>query len=90
MELLFVTKREKVLGCSISKLLPFLQINRLLAALEKKVRLSVRNIQLFKWRLHIPPLCHLNPFYNEFVMLRFRALSYLSDVCGEDVTRYCH
>ncbi|NJN24136.1 MAG: nitrogenase [Acaryochloridaceae cyanobacterium RL_2_7] len=49
-----------------------------------------RRIQLFKWQLHIPPLCHFNPFYNEFVMLRFRALSYLSDVCGEDVTRYCH
>ncbi len=49
-----------------------------------------RNIRIFKWTLHIPPLCHLNPFYNELVTLRFRALSYLSDVCGEDVTHYCH
>ncbi|WP_044170048.1 Mo-dependent nitrogenase C-terminal domain-containing protein [Kamptonema formosum] len=48
-----------------------------------------RNFTLFGRTLfHIPPLCKLNPFYNEFVGLRFRALSYLSDVCGEDVTKY--
>lgn len=38
---------------------------------------------------HIPPLCKLNPFYNEVVALRFRALCYLADVCGEDITPYC-
>lgn len=27
----------------------------------------------------IPPLCKLNPFYEQFVFLRFRALGYLSD-----------
>lgn len=43
---------------------------------------------LFGRAYHTPPLCKLNPLYNEFVSLRFRALSYLSDVCGEDVTRY--
>ncbi|HAZ47223.1 MAG TPA: nitrogenase [Cyanobacteria bacterium UBA11371] len=37
---------------------------------------------------HIPALCKLNPLYNEFVFLRFRALSFLADVCGEDVTKY--
>lgn len=37
---------------------------------------------------HTPPLCEINPFYNEFVFLRFRALNYLSEVCGEDVTKY--
>jgi hypothetical protein len=37
---------------------------------------------------HIPPLCKLNPFYNEFVALRLRALTYLSDIKGEDVTQY--
>ncbi|MCG8368844.1 MAG: Mo-dependent nitrogenase C-terminal domain-containing protein [Pseudanabaenales cyanobacterium] len=37
---------------------------------------------------HIPPLCKLNPFYNEIVGLRFRALTYLSDVCEVDVTQY--
>ena len=39
--------------------------------------------------LHIPPLCKLNPLYEEVVGLRFRALCYLADECGEDVTPYC-
>jgi hypothetical protein len=39
--------------------------------------------------LYIPPLCKLNPLYDQFVGLRFRALCYLADVCGEDVTAYC-
>ncbi len=48
-----------------------------------------RTIALFGHPLfHIPPLCKLNPLYDEFVSLRFRALSYLADVCGEDVTQY--
>lgn len=38
---------------------------------------------------HIPPLCKLNPLYEEVVGLRFRALCYLADECGEDVTPYC-
>lgn len=38
---------------------------------------------------YIPPLCKLNPLYDEFVGLRFRALSYLADECGEDIRRYC-
>jgi len=38
---------------------------------------------------HIPPLCKLNPVYDQVVALRFRALCYLADVCGEDVTPYC-
>jgi Mo-dependent nitrogenase C-terminus len=37
---------------------------------------------------HIPALCKLNPLYDEFVYLRFRALTYLEDVCGEDVRKY--
>ncbi|MGA7933515.1 MAG: Mo-dependent nitrogenase C-terminal domain-containing protein [Kovacikia sp.] len=49
-----------------------------------------RTIQLFDRPLfHIPPLCKLNPFYEQFVGLRFRALSYLVDECGEDITPYC-
>ncbi len=39
--------------------------------------------------LYIPPLCKLNPVYNEVVALRFRALCYLADVCGEDISTYC-
>ena len=38
---------------------------------------------------HIPPMCKLNPLYEEVVGLRFRALCYLADECGEDVTPYC-
>lgn len=37
---------------------------------------------------HIPPLCKLNPLYNELVELRFRALCYLADECGEDISAY--
>jgi Mo-dependent nitrogenase C-terminus len=49
-----------------------------------------RTVSLFGRKLfHIPPLCKLNPFYDEFVGLRFRALCYLVDVCGEDVSQYC-
>ncbi|MBW4612933.1 MAG: Mo-dependent nitrogenase C-terminal domain-containing protein [Desmonostoc vinosum HA7617-LM4] len=47
-----------------------------------------RNINLFGRSFHIPALCKLNPLYDEFVGLRFRALSYLADECGEDVTKY--
>lgn len=49
-----------------------------------------RRVQLFgRTLLYIPPLCKLNPFYEEFVGLRFRALCYLADDCGEDVSPYC-
>jgi Mo-dependent nitrogenase C-terminus len=49
-----------------------------------------RDVQLFgKTLFHIPPLCKLNPLYEETVSLRFRAMCYLADDCGEDVSRYC-
>ena len=49
-----------------------------------------RDISVFGHKLfHIPPLCKLNPAYEELVALRFRALSYLADQCGEDVSQYC-
>ena len=44
---------------------------------------------LGKTLFHIPPMCKLNPVYEEVVGLRFRALCYLADECGEDVTQYC-
>ncbi len=48
-----------------------------------------RDIVLFKRKLvHIPAMCKLNPLYDQLVGLRFRALSYLADDCGEDVTPY--
>jgi hypothetical protein len=49
-----------------------------------------RKIELFGHTiLNIPPLCKLNPLYNEVVALRFRAICYLADECGEDVSCYC-
>ncbi|MUH00074.1 nitrogenase [Scytonema sp. UIC 10036] len=49
-----------------------------------------RDIVLFNRKIaHIPPLCKLNPLYDQFVGLRFRALCYLADVCGEDIRSYC-
>ncbi|MCA1994161.1 MAG: Mo-dependent nitrogenase C-terminal domain-containing protein [Coleofasciculus sp. S288] len=50
---------------------------------ERDVKLLGRTL------IHIPPLCKLNPFYEEFVALRFRALCYLADECGEDISAYC-
>lgn len=48
-----------------------------------------RDIKLFGFTiLHIPPLCKLNPLYDELVSLRFRALCYLVDQCGEDIQSY--
>lgn len=49
-----------------------------------------RDVKLFGHTLfHIPPMCKLNPLYEEVVSLRFRALCYLADECGEDVQAYC-
>jgi len=48
-----------------------------------------RDITLFGRKIvHIPPLCKLNPLYEQMVGLRFRALSYLADDCGEDISEY--
>jgi len=39
-----------------------------------------RTIKLFGYTLfRIPPLRKLNPLYEEFIALRFRALTYLAD-----------
>jgi Mo-dependent nitrogenase C-terminus len=49
-----------------------------------------RDIMVFGRKIgHIPPMCKLNPLYDEFVGLRFRALCYLVDKCGEDIQSYC-
>jgi tellurite resistance protein len=48
-----------------------------------------RDIQLFGRKIvHIPPLCKLNPLYEQLVGLRFRSLSYLADDCKEDISAY--
>lgn len=49
-----------------------------------------RDVKLFGQKVvHIPPMCKLNPLYEQLVGLRFRALSYLADDCQEDVSKYC-
>ncbi len=49
-----------------------------------------RDVVLFGRKVfHIPPMCKLNPVYDQLVGLRFRALSYLADECGEDVSALC-
>ncbi len=50
---------------------------------ERKITLFNRTV------LSIPPLCKLNPFYDQLVELRFKSLVYLADECGEDITLYC-
>lgn len=46
-----------------------------------------RDVTLFGHKVvHIPPMCKLNPLYDQLVGLRFRALSYLSNDCHEDIT----
>lgn len=48
-----------------------------------------RDIKLFDRTVaHIPPLCKLNPLYEQLVGLRFRSLCYLADECGEDIAAY--
>lgn len=49
-----------------------------------------RDVKLFGRKIvHIPPMCKINPVYEQLVGLRFRALSYLADECNEDVSNYC-
>ncbi|MBH8564033.1 Mo-dependent nitrogenase C-terminal domain-containing protein [Nostoc sp. CENA67] len=49
-----------------------------------------RDLVLFGRKIvHIPPMCKLNPLYEQFIGLRFRALCYLADQCGEDIQSYC-
>ncbi|AFZ13465.1 Mo-dependent nitrogenase family protein [Crinalium epipsammum PCC 9333] len=49
-----------------------------------------RDIKIFGYNVfHIPPLCKLNPLYEQLVSLRFQSLCYLVDKCGQDITVYC-
>jgi Mo-dependent nitrogenase C-terminus len=48
-----------------------------------------RDINLFGYTLfHIPPMCKLNPLYDQLMELRFKSLTYLADVCGENIMLY--
>lgn len=46
---------------------------------EREIKMFGRTI------VRIPPMCKLNPLYDQFIGLRFRALCYLVDECGEMV-----
>lgn len=49
-----------------------------------------RDVKVLGYTLfHIPPMCKLNPIYDQLMGLRFRALTFLADVCQEDITSYC-
>jgi Mo-dependent nitrogenase C-terminus len=49
-----------------------------------------REVKIFgKVVFRIPALCKLNPLYEQFMNLRFRALCFLSEHCKEDITPYC-
>ena len=50
---------------------------------EREIKILNRTV------LKIPPMCKLNPLYNEVIALRFRAICYLADTCGEDISAYC-
>jgi len=47
-----------------------------------------RDISLVGHTLHIPPLCQLNPFYDELMALRFRALTFLAEN-PNDTQNFC-
>ena len=39
-----------------------------------------RDVKLFgRILFHIPPMCKINPLYDQLIGLRFRALCYLAD-----------
>ncbi|MFM7367823.1 MAG: Mo-dependent nitrogenase C-terminal domain-containing protein [Sphaerospermopsis kisseleviana] len=66
------------------------QLAKLIAKLIPAQCPFERNIVFFGRKIaHIPPMCKLNPLYEQFVGLRFRALCYLVDECGEDIQSYC-
>ena len=49
-----------------------------------------REVKLFGRTLfHIPPLCKLNPLYDQLMSLRFRSLTFLADECHENIAQYC-
>lgn len=44
-----------------------------------------RDVKVFKKTIaHIPPMCKINPLYDQLMMLRFKAMCYLVDECGVD------
>jgi len=62
------------------------KIARLLCQLIPASCPFARDIQFFGHQLwHIPPLCKLNPLYEQLMGLRFRALTFLAQEFSETV-----
>lgn len=40
--------------------------------------------------IKIPPLCKLNPLYDQLIGLRFRSLIYLSECCNESYQQFSY
>lgn len=59
----------------VARLLCYIIPNR--CPFEREIKFFDRTI------FRIPPLCKLNPFYEQVVSLRFKCLCYLADECGE-------
>lgn len=59
----------------LARLLFYIIPNR--CPFEREIKLFDRTI------LRIPPLCKLNPFYEQIISLRFKCLCYLVDEYGE-------
>jgi hypothetical protein len=47
---------------------------------ERQIKFGNRTL------ISIPPLCKLNPFYEQLMVLRFKSLVYLAEKCHEDLT----
>jgi len=60
--------RDRSLAQQLCKLIPAQ------CPFERDVRLLGRIL------FHIPPMCKLNPLYDELIGLRFRALCYLAEI----------
>ena len=50
---------------------------------EREIKFGDRTL------LRIPPLCKINPFYDQLMTLRFKSLLFLEEHCQEDIMRYC-
>jgi hypothetical protein len=49
-----------------------------------------RDIRFFdRSLLHVPPLCKLNPFYEQLVLLRMKSLTYLAQACSQGMKNCC-
>jgi hypothetical protein len=92
---------KQIKGISIDLFFPFRQWLRNIQINDPKFAVFLcqiipsncpfeRNVKVFgKIWFHIPPMCKLNPLYNELMELRFRSLCYLADEWEQDYDIIC-